>query len=99
IREQQAAKQAAVDADLESERVIAKSRAAKKRVADLPDMDDVGGALELAAKANNVRAELTKAPKQGDKSWAKSLVASVLFGPVGWLYAGSMREAVPASAA
>ncbi|HEY4057108.1 MAG TPA: hypothetical protein VGM39_10895 [Kofleriaceae bacterium] len=99
IREQQAAKQALLDEERESDRVVAKSRSAKKRVADLPDMDDVGGALELAAKANNVRAELTKAPKQGDKSWVKALAASVLFGPLGWLYAGSMREAIPASAA
>lgn len=95
IREQQAAKQAQLDEDLESERAVARART-KKRA---PDLDDVGGALELAAKANNVRSELTKAPKAGDKSWLKSTAASVLLGPVGWLYAGSMREAVPASAA
>lgn len=61
--------------------------------------DDLGSALELARKASGVKAELTKAPKQGDKSWVKSGLASTVLGPVGWLYAGSLREAVPASAA
>jgi hypothetical protein len=99
IREQQAAKQADIDEALESDRAVARSRAVKKRATDLPDMNDVGGALELAAKANSVRSELAQTPKAGDKSWLKSMAASVLLGPVGWLYAGSMREAVPASAA
>lgn len=60
---------------------------------------DLGGALELAHRANRVRNELQQAPKQGDKSWVKSGLASTFFGPVGWLYAGSWREAVPASLA
>jgi hypothetical protein len=79
--------------------------AARKQERD-PDEDDdgssasdLGGALELAHRANRVRNELQKAPKQGDKSWVKSGLASALFGPVGWLYAGSWREAVPASVA
>jgi len=60
---------------------------------------DLGGALELAHRANRVKNELAKAPKQGDKSWVKSGLASTFLGPVGWLYAGSWREAVPASVA
>ncbi|HEY6036525.1 MAG TPA: hypothetical protein VIV58_19740 [Kofleriaceae bacterium] len=60
---------------------------------------DLGGALELAHRANRVKNELQKAPKQGDKSWVKSGLASTFLGPVGWLYAGSWREAVPASVA
>lgn len=63
------------------------------------DSDDLGGALALAKRANSVKQELTKAPKAGEKSWVKSGVASLLLGPLGWLYAGSFREAVPASAA
>jgi hypothetical protein len=59
----------------------------------------LGGALELATKANRVKQELSRAPKKGDKSWIASGVASLALGPVGWLYAGSMREAVPATAA
>jgi hypothetical protein len=81
--------------------------ASKSRPRDEEDGDDdaasstsdLGGALELAHRANRVRNELAKPPKQGDKSWLKSGVASALFGPVGWLYAGSWREAVPASVA
>jgi hypothetical protein len=79
--------------------------AARKQERDPDDDDDgsstsdLGGALELAHRANRVRNELQKAPKQGDKSWVKSGLASALFGPVGWLYAGSWREAVPASVA
>jgi hypothetical protein len=60
---------------------------------------DLGGALELASKANRVKQELTRPRGKGDKSWLASGVASLLLGPVGWLYAGSLREAVPAAAA
>lgn len=64
---------------------------------DPEPLEDLGGALELAAKANRVKNELTRKPKKGDKSWVKSGVASLALGPIGWLYAGSWREAVPAS--
>src|SRR5262249_3451237 len=43
--------------------------------------------------------ELARTPKKGDKSWKTSALASTVAGPIGWLYAGSLREAVPASAA
>ena len=49
--------------------------------------------------AHGVKQELTRAPRPGDKSVIKSGVASMLLGPLGWLYAGSLREAVPASVA
>ncbi|MDQ3337171.1 MAG: hypothetical protein M4D80_18570 [Myxococcota bacterium] len=55
---------------------------------------DLGGALALARKANDVKNELAK---KGEKSWIKSGIASMLLGPLGWLYAGSFREAIPAS--
>ena len=61
--------------------------------------DDLGSALELAGKANQVKQELARKPGKGEKSWIKSGIASMALGPVGWLYAGSMREAVPAAAA
>lgn len=64
-----------------------------------PEIDDLGGAIELAGKANRVKNELTKKPGKGEKSWIKSGIASTALGPIGWLYAGSLREAVPASAA
>jgi hypothetical protein len=63
------------------------------------DHGDIGGALELANKANRVRGELAKKPGKGDKSWIKSGIASTALGPIGWLYAGSLREAVPAATA
>lgn len=61
-------------------------------------LEDLGGALELASKANRVKQELTRKPRKGEKNWMISGGASLL-GPVGWLYAGSLREAVPATAA
>lgn len=60
-------------------------------------LEDLGGALELASKANRVRHELARKPGKGDKSWMLSGLLSLGLGPVGWLYAGSMREAIPAA--
>jgi acyl-CoA reductase-like NAD-dependent aldehyde dehydrogenase len=65
---------------------------------DSDHLEDLGGALELASKANRVKKELQAPRKKGEKSWAASGVVS-LMGPIGWLYAGSWREAVPATAA
>jgi hypothetical protein len=78
--------------------------AAKSRDADEDDefvdhTEGLGGAIELAGRANRVKQELQKTPGKGEKSWIKSGLASMLLGPLGWLYAGSWREAVPASAA
>lgn len=60
-------------------------------------LEGLGGALELASKANRVKQELARTPRKGEKSWIKSGVASLALGPIGWLYAGSLREAVPAT--
>ena len=108
VREQRAAQLAerealrARQAELVSRKAPSKSEAPRSRRATNEDDDrsnDLGGAIELAKRAHGVKQELTRTPKQGDKSWVKSALASTLLGPVGWLYAGSMREAVPASAA
>jgi hypothetical protein len=48
-----------------------------------------------ARLANRAQKELTRPRKQGDKSWLASAGLSLLFGPIGWLYAGSFREAIP----
>jgi len=69
----------------------------RARDADADHLADLGGALELASKANRVKQELSRTPGKGEKSWIKSGVASLALGPVGWLYAGSLREAVPAT--
>lgn len=61
--------------------------------------DDLGDALALARKAQGVKEELARTPRAGEKSWLKSGIASAALGPIGWLYAGSLREAVPAATA
>lgn len=106
VREQRAKEQAEKDKLRQRQaELVTKKPAPKKPVIDVGDDDDggkddgIGGALELARKAQGVKAELTKAPKQGDKSWVKSGLASTVLGPIGWLYAGSLREAIPASVA
>ena len=106
VKEQRAKEQASSQALRDRQAaLVSRKPAAKKPVIDVGDDGDrgsddgIGGALELARKAQGVKAELTKAPKQGDKSWVKSGVASMVLGPIGWLYAGSLREAIPASVA
>lgn len=81
--------------DRQAALVVKKKPEARSSYDDVDHADGLAGALELAGKANRVKAELQK---KGEKSWVKSGVLS-LFGPLGWLYAGSWREAVPASAA
>lgn len=105
-REQMEAERRAEAAKLESLRPAPKPAAkpvakARKPIVEEEDDDEgsIGGALELAKKAHGVKKEMTRAPKAGEKSWVKSGVASMLLGPLGWLYAGSFREAIPASAA
>ncbi len=99
LREQRAAKQAEVTAERERETALVKRKPAREADDDAGtdglDADGLRGALELAGKANKVKQELSK---KGAKSWAISGVASVALGPLGWLYAGSFREAIPASA-
>lgn len=103
VREQRAREQAETDAlrSRQAEIVTRKKRptADLDREHDEPRDRDFGGALALAKRANDVKNELARQPKPGDKSLVKSGVASMLLGPLGWLYAGSLREAVPASAA
>ncbi len=96
VREQRAAQIAERDElrARQAELVTRKPRDTRK-----DDGDELGGAIELARRAHGVKQELTRAPQKGDKSWAKSALLSTLFGPLGWLYAGSWRESVPASVA
>ena len=74
----------------------ARPRARSER-GEADHLENLGGALELASKANRIKHELQRTPGQGEKSWIKSGVASLALGPIGWLYAGSLREAVPAT--
>lgn len=81
--------------------LVTKQRTARPRdeAAEVDHTDGLAGAIELAGRANKMKAELQKKPAKGEKSWVKSGIASMALGPLGWLYAGSWREAVPASAA
>lgn len=63
------------------------------------DRADVGTALELARKAADAKQELSRPIAAGEKSWLISGALSLFFGPMGWLYAGSWRESIPAGAA
>lgn len=78
---------------------VEQPKAARSR-AERPKVElDVGNALELARRAQGMRQELARPAKKGDKSWLVSAGLSTALGPVGWLYAGSWREAAPAAAA
>jgi len=97
VREQRA-KEQAEKAALSARQAELHTRK-KRPTAEVEDDDrgsDLGGALQLAKKANDVKNELAK---KGEKSWIKSGIASMLLGPLGWLYAGSFREAIPAGVA
>jgi hypothetical protein len=95
LRAQRAAEQAEREESRKRELALVSTRKPSPK----RPIDHLGGALELASKANEVKQELARKPGKGEKSWIKSGVASMALGPIGWLYAGSLREAVPAAAA
>lgn len=105
VREDRAKQQADRDelrdrqAQLVSRKPRGEEPSTRRRSEADADHSDFGGALELASKANRVRNELARKPGKGEKSWIKSGIASTALGPIGWLYAGSMREAIPAATA
>ena len=102
VREQRAAEQPE-DRQVRADGALAKSRAKdeprRRKSPEADHTEGIGGALELATRANQMKSELVRKPGKGEKSWIKSGIASMALGPIGWLYAGSMREAIPASAA
>jgi hypothetical protein len=109
VREQRAKQQAERD-ELRRRQAALVARKSRPQTDDVEADDDPGDddddrtdgmskALQLAGKAQGVGKELSKPRKTGDKSWKTSGLLSLFFGPVGWLYAGSFREAIPAAAA
>lgn len=100
VREQRAQQQAERD-QLRARQtaLVTKKKVEEPVERDDDDDDGFSGTLALAKKAHGVKQELSKKPKAGEKSWITSGVASLLLGPLGWLYAGSFRESIPASAA
>lgn len=91
VKAQRAAEQAERDELRKGQALIVQKQTRK------PKLDDLGSTLELATKANEVKAELARKPGKGEKNWMTSGAASALLGPIGWLYAGSLKEAVPAA--
>lgn len=62
------------------------------------DFDTAMVVAKGAKMAVQAKKELEKPRQKGDKSWLVSSGLSLVLGPVGWLYAGSFREAIPAAA-
>jgi len=94
LREQKAKK------DAERQALVAGQAALVKKQQPKPSAsDDFEGALQMMRQARGVKQELTRPREENEKSWLWSGGLSLLLGPLGWLYAGSFREAVPASAA
>ncbi len=91
VRAQRARSQTDADELRSRQAAIVKARPRGRTGADLDD------ALALARRAADAKHELSRPREAGEKSWLISGGASFLFGPLGWLYAGAWREAVPAS--
>jgi hypothetical protein len=94
MREQQAEQ---AELRVRQQALVAKSKPRRHESNDDSRDSDLGGAIELASRANRVKNELARKPGKGEKSWLISGVASLALGPLGWLYAGSLRESVPAA--
>jgi hypothetical protein len=77
---------------VEALRSQAKAKVGRGRDGELGGMDVARQALTLAGRAQNA---LDRPRAEGDKSLLASAGLSLL-GPIGWLYAGSFKEAVPA---
>ena len=98
VKAQRAAQQAERDELRQRQAALVTRKKAPEPEREIDHGDNFSGALELAGKANRVKQELARKPGKGEKSWVKSGIASAALGPIGWLYAGSFREAVPAAA-
>ncbi len=80
----------------EMEKLDALRPGKRSRGADeMAGLDVARTALTVAGRARN---EISRPPKDGEKSLLVSAGLSLL-GPVGWLYAGAFKEAIPATIA
>jgi len=95
VREERAKQLAERDELRERQVALVAKKKPERAYEEVDHSDGLSGALELANKAGRVKAELSK---KGEKSWITSGTASMGLGPLGGLYAGPWREAVPASA-
>jgi len=77
-------------------------RGGPETVAEMARLEALGRQVARAPTALAARAALGGAltrPADGKKSVAGSAVLSAVLGPLGWLYAAPLREAVPGAAA
>ena len=77
----------------EEDKIDLVAKMAKLREQALSSVAKSSGGLVLAGRA----AGLVRPSKPGDKSLVASGILSLLFGPLGWLYAAPYKVAVPAS--
>lgn len=71
----------------------------KAKARPQPKDDDLDTAMMVAKGAKLARTakdEISRPREKGEKSWLASSALSLFLGPLGWLYAGSFREAIPA---
>lgn len=95
VRAQRAKQQAERDELRERQAAIVKAKSGH-RGRERDRAGDLETALDLARKASDAKHELTKPREAGEKSWLISGGLSLFLGPLGWLYAGSFRESIPA---
>lgn len=97
-KEQALAKLRAQKAKQLEERAALQPKAKSK--AKTRDQDDELDTAMMVAKgaklAKTAKDEIARPREKGEKSWLMSSGLSLVLGPLGWLYAGSFREAIPA---
>lgn len=64
----------------------------------MANLDRIKSSLGGAMAVRDAKHELTRPKSEGDRSMLVSGGVSLVLGPLGWLYAGAWREAIPASA-
>ncbi|MCG8423196.1 MAG: hypothetical protein MJE77_35285 [Proteobacteria bacterium] len=98
----ESAKKAAKRRERELAELRAREQAAQEasRSSALEHLDNKRDAKKTALDiALSARRELEKPPGEQEKSLLVSGALSLALGPLGWLYAGSFREAIPAAVA
>lgn len=96
VRAQRAKQHAERDELRDRQAAIVKAKA-PGRSRERDRAGDLETALDLAKKASDAKHELSKPREAGEKSWLISGALSFFLGPLGWLYAGSWRESIPAA--
>jgi hypothetical protein len=69
---------------------------ARPRNEDDDELDTAMMVARGAKLAKTAKDEISRPRAKGEKSWLASSALSLFLGPIGWTYAGSLREAIPA---